>query len=70
MVKAVDYLATLLLSDPRRTWEIGPLGHGLHALAIYHDRVFNGPLPLESAPLATDNQGAALEARRAAEPAE
>jgi hypothetical protein len=67
MVKAVDYLATLLLSDTRRTWEIGPLGHGLHALAIYHDRMFHGELPVATPPLATENQGAALEARRTAD---
>ncbi|HEX4145303.1 MAG TPA: hypothetical protein VHY91_17485 [Pirellulales bacterium] len=39
MTKAVDYLATILLSDPSRTWEIGPLGHGLHALVVYDARL-------------------------------
>ena len=40
MIKAVDYVATILEKNDRHTWEIGPLGHGLHALAIYDDRVF------------------------------
>ena len=40
VMKAVDYLATILQSQPQRAWEIGPLGHGLHALAIYDRRVF------------------------------
>jgi hypothetical protein len=45
MVKVVDYLSSLLLKNSQHTWEIGPLGHGLHGLAIYHSRVFpnSGP---------------------------
>jgi hypothetical protein len=39
MVRAVDYLAGILLAEPNRNWSIGPLGHGLHALAIYESRV-------------------------------
>jgi hypothetical protein len=42
MVKSVDYLATILLENPNQRWSIGPLGHGLHALAIYDERVFGG----------------------------
>ena len=37
MIKAVDYVATMLLKNDKHTWEIGPLGHGLHALAIYDE---------------------------------
>jgi hypothetical protein len=40
MIKAVDAVASLLLKHDRHTWEIGPLGHGLHSLAIYDSRVF------------------------------
>jgi hypothetical protein len=40
MIKAVDCLATLLLNNEKNTWEIGPLGHALHALSIYNSRVF------------------------------
>ena len=48
MVKAIDYLATILLADPSRTWEIGPLGHGLHALAVYDARLSAARQPAES----------------------
>ena len=40
MNKAVDYLAGILLASPQHDWSIGPLGHALHALAIYDDRLF------------------------------
>jgi hypothetical protein len=49
VVKAVDYLATILANGQDHTWEIGPLGHGLHALALYDRRMF-GTAPLERAP--------------------
>jgi hypothetical protein len=42
MIKSVDYLASLLLNGRNEKWSIGPLGHGLHALAIYDERVFGG----------------------------
>jgi hypothetical protein len=50
VVKAVDYLATILAVSPDHTWEIGPLGHGLHALALYDARVFR-PAPPERLPI-------------------
>jgi len=40
MVKAVDYLAGILVEGQSRKWEIGPLGHALHSLRIYQQRVF------------------------------
>ncbi|HEX5102175.1 MAG TPA: hypothetical protein VFV87_00080 [Pirellulaceae bacterium] len=42
MVKAVNFLTDLLMEHPNERWSIGPLGHGLHALAIYDERVFGG----------------------------
>jgi hypothetical protein len=42
MVKTVSYLTNLLLDQRHEKWSIGPLGHGLHALAIYDERVFGG----------------------------
>lgn len=42
MVKSVNYLTNLLLENRNEKWSIGPLGHGLHALAIYDERVFGG----------------------------
>jgi hypothetical protein len=40
MAKAIDFLATLLREDTNAEWKIGPLGHALHALALYDARVF------------------------------
>ena len=67
MVKAVDYVATILLANDKHTWEIGPLGHGLHALAIYNSRMFNDspivpPQTLVRRPV--DRSVGPLEARR------
>ncbi len=42
MVKAVDYLTNLLIENRHEKWGIGPLGHGLHALALYDERLFEG----------------------------
>ncbi|WP_146433780.1 hypothetical protein [Blastopirellula retiformator] len=53
MVKAIDYLATILERNPRMDWSIGPLGHGLHALSIYDQRVFGTPPGHRSAEVAS-----------------
>jgi hypothetical protein len=60
VVKSVNFLTDLLASNPDRAWSIGPLGHALHALMIYHERMFNEPalpavsltaaVPLKAAP--------------------
>ena len=42
MVKSVSYLANLLIEYRNEKWGIGPLGHGLHALALYDERIFGG----------------------------
>jgi hypothetical protein len=42
MVKSVAYLTNLLHEGRNGKWNIGPLGHGVHALAIYDERVFGG----------------------------
>lgn len=42
MIKSVSYLTKLLYTGRNEKWNIGPLGHGLHALAIYDERVFGG----------------------------
>jgi hypothetical protein len=43
LVRAVDYLAGILIQhrDSQR-WEVGHLGHALHALALYDQRAFAG----------------------------
>lgn len=45
LVKAVDYLSGILAAQPDRAWSLGPLGHGLHALALYDERVFQPAAP-------------------------
>jgi hypothetical protein len=42
MTRSVRYLADLLMDNRNEKWGIGPLGHGLHALALYDERVFGG----------------------------
>ena len=42
MIKSVSYLTNLLLENRNEKWGIGPLGHGLHALAMYDERIFGG----------------------------
>jgi hypothetical protein len=41
-VKAVKFIVDSLAREPNRAWSIGPLGHALHALVIYDERVFGG----------------------------
>ena len=42
VIAAVDFLTTSLERGRNRDWKIGPLGHALHALAIYKERMFEG----------------------------
>jgi hypothetical protein len=53
MVKAVNYLAGILVASPQREWEIGPLGHAMHSLVIYDERVFRARELPEQMPLAS-----------------
>ncbi|OHB79297.1 MAG: hypothetical protein A2W31_15725 [Planctomycetes bacterium RBG_16_64_10] len=41
-IRAVDFLSSLILAGGDREWEIGSLGHALHALVLYDQRVFGG----------------------------
>lgn len=41
MIRAMDYLATHLKNDPQHEWKLGPMGHALHSLMMYNERVFN-----------------------------
>lgn len=40
VVRAVNYLTSILERNPRRQWSIGPKGHALHALVLYDQLVF------------------------------
>ncbi len=67
LLKALDYTATLLETHNRHTWEIGPLGHGLHALAIYDSRLFkpaDAPSQQPAIVETSDSENSAVEARR------
>jgi hypothetical protein len=61
VIKGVDFIATLLnegysRKGPPAKWEIGPLGHALHALAIYDERMFGGKPGQRVAQLAKENR--------------
>ena len=45
VVAAVEFLTAALAREPSREWKIGPLGHALHALTIYQERVWGEVLP-------------------------
>jgi hypothetical protein len=45
VVSAVEFLSAALLREPSREWKLGPLGHALHALTIYQERVWGNVLP-------------------------
>jgi len=45
VVSAVEFLSAALLREPSREWKLGPLGHALHALTIYQERVWGKVLP-------------------------
>ena len=40
MTAAAEYLTNLLSRNRHRNWKIGPLGHALHGLVMYEDRMF------------------------------
>jgi hypothetical protein len=40
VLKAVDYLTSLMTRHRERDWGIGPRGHAIHALVLYNERVF------------------------------
>jgi hypothetical protein len=41
-IKSVKFIVDSLAREPNRSWSIGPMGHALHALQIYDERVFGG----------------------------
>jgi heat-inducible transcriptional repressor len=43
--RAAEFLSSALLREPSREWKLGPLGHALHALTIYQERVWGNVLP-------------------------
>jgi hypothetical protein len=51
VARAANFLAQSLIQHRHRDWEIGPKGHTIRALRLYHERVFQGA-ELKVAPLA------------------
>jgi hypothetical protein len=45
ILAAVEFLSSALAREPSREWKIGPMGHALHALTIYQERVWGVVLP-------------------------
>ena len=45
IIAAAEFLAYALAREPQRNWKDGPLGHSLHALSIYQERVWGIVLP-------------------------
>jgi hypothetical protein len=39
LLRAVDFLSTMLLQDSDKEWPLGTLGHGLHSLAMFNERI-------------------------------
>ena len=42
IAKAVSFLTDLMWRNRGQTWEIGPEGHAIRALALYDEYVFGG----------------------------
>ena len=45
IIAAAEFVATALAREPGRNWKDGPLGHALHSLSIYQERVWGVVLP-------------------------
>jgi hypothetical protein len=44
LVRAVNYVSGILVGYPNHPWEIGHLGHAVHALAIYDRRAYGSTI--------------------------
>ena len=45
IIAAAEFLAYALAREPHKNWKDGPLGHSLHALSIYQERVWGIVMP-------------------------
>jgi hypothetical protein len=52
IVQTVDFLATMIENEPDRDWSVGPLGHALHALSLYDERLLSAKPTAEDSRLA------------------
>jgi hypothetical protein len=59
-VRAVNYLANIMWANRNREWEVGPLGHAIHALVLYDRRAYSKyDAPAAGAPIAANSNRAA-----------
>jgi hypothetical protein len=56
VTRGIDFLARSLNEGRKVKWEIGPLGHALHALALYDERMFGGRPGLRATQLAREQR--------------
>ena len=56
LVAAISFLVRTMSSDLERDWSIGPKGHALRSLAMYHQRVFRAGTPWIPNSVAQRNQ--------------
>lgn len=45
VIAATEFLTSALAREVNRDWRVGPLGHALHALSIYQERVWGVVMP-------------------------
>lgn len=45
VTRAITYLASNMINERNHEWQVGPKGHALRALSVYHRRVFNSDRP-------------------------
>jgi hypothetical protein len=70
VLRAVDFLSDLLWENRDHAWDLGHLGHAIHALAMYDEFVFGGKpgqraqqfAPYETEPAPRDGQAGQLAA--------
>lgn len=55
LVSAVRFLMNAMYRDRKNDWSIGPKGHALRSLAIYHERVFQQAPPWRRSAVATSS---------------
>jgi hypothetical protein len=52
VVRSVNFLTNLMVQNRYHDWEVGPRGHALRALRLYHERLFEPGAEYEEMPIA------------------
>lgn len=64
VTRSVSFLASQLINERTREWQVGPKGHALRALSLYHRRVFDSDRPWLPEPGTTAQQTRTTNQRR------